>query len=163
MEYKLRGLVSHTDKFDHAYIVFMSDYHYGSKSKFIRDLSDKNNIAGTKEPMKVDHTKNILQLYEKKFQSSDILQDKTLQIEENTDKINITKFSIKSPIKGKNYMVCIKNTKYYNLDGDLVGINELKTREVIITATIQNYSFYKNKKREKIVGWRIVCKTFKII
>ena len=130
----LKGLVSHTDKYGHAFIVFMSDYHSTSWDE--------------------DHTRKMLHAYDKKFKSS---------ITEAPDDVN--KMLIKSPLKGKMYTVIIKKATYQNLNEEKVSIQELLTREVLITATIKRYTFFKKNKKikEMIVGWKIDCTNLKII
>ena len=136
-KYKFKGLLSHTDKYNHAYIIFMSNYH-------MKDFT-------------TDHTKKILYSYDKKFK---------LSIDTKTIPEDINKIIVKSPIKNNMYMVCINKTKCFNLNNDLVAIDELKTREIIISASIKNYTFCKKQKDSTkciIKGWKINCTSFKII
>lgn len=130
----LKGLVSHTDKYGHAFIVFMSDYHHTSWDE--------------------DHTRKILRSYDKIFKSS---------IKDAPD--DVDKMLIKSPLKNKMYTIIINKAKYQNLNGEEVTIQELKTREVLITATLKRYTFFKKNKKikEMIVGWKIDCTNLKII
>jgi len=129
--YTFKGLVSHFDKYNHAYIVFMSDYH--------------------RTPSNDDHTKKILQSYNKKFQSN------LPEISSDTNML-----SVKNPIKYDQYAICINHTKCYNADGKPIELQNTKTREVLITANIKSYKFYK-KNKEMIVGWKINCTSLKII
>lgn len=134
MKIKLRGVFNGITSYGKARIIFLSDYHFTGE------------IAN-------DFSKNQLVAYDKKF-----IQDMD---EKKWDNVIYDQLKMKNPIKSTYYEVILsKYIQYKDDHGNKVVHNHLLYKDVLLDATITNYSFKDKFTKEIkifIVGWKITC------